>query len=136
MKKDVKKTESQEAKKVDVSQLLKENEELKKQLAKVPADFEERKAYFQEKQSLIKRLNRMQSYTENLNMHREHIEEICQEEEFETSKYSLDLTEIKDRYNSENVLKLQNPVVIKDVIDFILKRMENKIAETKAKIEA
>ncbi len=133
---EIKKTEIKNSS-VDVAQLVKENEELKQQLAKMPVDFEARKAYFQEKETLIRRLTSLQESKSDLIIHRDSLNEICEVEEFETKKYKLEVDEMdKNNYRSGTVFTLQNPVIIKDVIEFIMQRMEKKIEETKVKIEA
>lgn len=117
-------------------QLQKENEELKKQVSAIPSDLETRINYFNHKKELIKRLSLLEENRSELNRHLDNISELSAENDFNNNRYKITVVDGDSSYNSRDIFSIQNPVVIGDVITFILGRIEAKQAEIKKEIEA
>jgi predicted nuclease with TOPRIM domain len=109
-------------------QLQKENEELKKQVSAIPSDLETRINYFNHKKELIKRLSLLEENRSELNRHLDNISELSAENDFNNNRYKITVVDGDSSYNSRDIFSIQNPVVIGDVITFILGRIEAKQA--------
>ena len=120
----------------EVEALKKQVEELQKVLAGQPKSFEERIKFFEEKQAHIKKLQKLEAYR---NLTLEFLEELKAEQaedNFFTENFSLRVVQ-KQGYSSEKeVLKIQNPVLIGEVREFALNKMDNKREELKTIINA
>lgn len=126
-----------------LDQVLKENEELKKKLAKQaqnekPVNFEELRKYYQERNRKIKALGHAEAKNEEL-------EEILQT--VEKSLTSGDFEEVPDIHFSiyapkgeykqvKEIIKISNYSILKDVVKFVNTLMIEKIENLKEEIKA
>jgi len=110
-------------------------QELEKQIAAVPKELSKRIEYFNEKKELIRKLSRLDANKENLTEHLDALSEIAAKNEFESEDYFLTI-ESGGKYNKKAVFSLQNPVIIGEMISFILGRIDVKREELKKQIEA
>jgi hypothetical protein len=118
-----------------VAELQKRVEELTIKLKAVPQDLNSRIEYFNEKKELIRKLTRLQASAENLQTHLDTLAEIAAKNEFETEDFVLSI-EGGSKYNRKQVFVLQNPVLIAEVLNYLLAKVEAKADELKKLIEA
>lgn len=122
-------------KKPTVEELAKQVQQLKAKLQTVPQDLTARIDYFNNKKELIRKLSKLQASHENLQTHLDEIAETSAANEFETDDFILSI-EAGSKYNKKQVFALQNPVLIGDVLTFLMGKMEAKIEGLKKEIEA
>ena len=134
-KPDLLKLEVPTEKKPDMAQLLKENKELKKKLSSMPEALEDKISFFQRKQELIKKFNRMEKNAELLMEHREKLSELSEEDAFFNEEYFLKVN-CKEYSRDKDVFKICNPVIIGELIDHVLENMKGKREALKAEINA
>lgn len=118
-----------------VEELQRELGQLKKKLLEVPQDLNARIEYFNQKKELIRKLSRLNANAEGLLEHLDKIAELAAANEFENDVYTLSI-ESGDRYNKKQVFALQNPIIIAEVINFMLGKVEAKADELKKQIES
>ena len=118
-----------------VEQLQKKVEELETRLSKVPQSLDEKIEYFTEKKELIRRFGKLTAHKESLAQHLDSISEIAAKDEFENDDYYLNI-ETGGSYNKKSLYQLKNPVIIGDMIQFIIGRVEVKMEELRKQIEA
>lgn len=121
---------------ISAEELKKENERLKKMLDRGPKTLEEKIQFFKEKEEFIKHLN-------NLSLKRDHLLRISddvsaeiEEDEFVTDKFSISVTQKKGYSNEEAVFKVHNPVLVAELLHYVLGKMSGKIEELQLSIEA
>lgn len=118
----------------DSKELRAEIERLKQQIASGPTSIEEKIKYYQKKQEQIQRL---QSLTESGEVIRTHVESInheAEEDVFISEKYKLVLTS-KSGYSSESeLIKFKNPVIISELLSFVLDKIEGKRLQIETEI--
>ena len=110
--------------------------ELKKRLSAIPQNLDDRIKYFNEKKDLIRRLAILNANTEALEGHTQKLHEIAQINDFETDDYSLTVEGGTGSYRKANIFLLKNPVIIGEVIAFMMGRIDVKRLELAAQIEA
>ncbi|WP_372775651.1 hypothetical protein [Mangrovibacterium sp.] len=135
---EVKKTEATKAtdpQQITVEELQKRVDELTAKLKAVPTDLNSRIEYFNEKKELIRKLTRLQASAENLQTHLDTLAEIAAKNEFETEDFVLSI-EGGNKYNRKQVFALQNPILIGEVLTYLLAKVEAKADELKKLIEA
>ncbi|OFX52345.1 MAG: hypothetical protein A2066_00190 [Bacteroidetes bacterium GWB2_41_8] len=116
-------------------ELKAENEQLKKQLSAIPQDLKTRVEYFSKKNELIRRLSKLDADKESLNIHLDKLAEIAAANEFDNEEYYLNI-EGGGRYNKSAVYTVKNPVIIGELISFIIGRVDAKREVLKNEIEA
>ena len=119
-----------------VEELKKKVEELQNRLSFIPQNLDERIRYFNEKKELIRRLAVLNANTEALEGHAQKLHEIAQINDFETEDYSLTVEGGNGSYRKATVFMLKNPVIISEVIAFMMGRIDVKRLELAAQIEA
>ncbi len=118
-----------------VEELQKQITDLKTKLGSVPQDLEDRIEYFNKKKELIYRLGKLETSAKKLQDHLDNIAEVSAKNEFEAEEFILTI-EAGSKYSRSQVFALQNPVLIGDVISYLLGKMETKIVDLKKQIEA
>ena len=116
----------------EIESLKKQLEEANKKLQE-PVNLEERIQYYQRKQELIMQLDRLISESERLKTIQEEIEECIEDDEFECESYKLSLGKLS-QYRNDTVFSMNNPVVIGDVINCVLNRINAKMDKLKNEI--
>ena len=116
----------------EIESLKKQLEESNKKLQE-PVNLEERIQYYQRKQELIMQLDRLVSESERLKTIQEEIEECIEDDEFECESYKLSLGKLS-QYRNDTVFSMNNPVVIGDVINCVLNRINVKMDKLKTEI--
>lgn len=116
----------------EIESLKKQLEEANKKLQE-PVNLEERIQYYQRKQELIMQLDRLISESERLKTIQEEIEECIEDDEFECESYKLSLGKLS-QYRNDTVFSMNNPVVIGDVINCVLNRINAKMDKLKTEI--
>ncbi|WP_270429721.1 hypothetical protein [Butyricimonas virosa] len=116
----------------EIESLKKQLEEANKKLQE-PVNLEERIQYYQRKQELIMQLDRLVSESERLKTIQEEIEECIEDDEFECESYKLSLGKLS-QYRNDTVFSMNNPVVIGDVINCVLNRINVKMDKLKTEI--
>ena len=116
-------------------ELKAENERLKKQLSAIPQDLKTRVEYFNKKNELIRRLSKLDADKESLSKHLDYLSEIATANEFETEDFNLNI-EFGNKYNKTAVYTLKNPLIIGELISFIIGRVDSKREILKNEIEA
>lgn len=118
-----------------LQELEKENEELRKKISSVPADLERKIENFNHKRQLIKMFDILEAKRQNLFEHLTNIAEISTKNDFTNDRYSLVITNAEGSYNTKEVFKMQNPVIIGDVLNFVLAKIEDKQKDIEKQIE-
>ncbi|MBD9178205.1 MAG: hypothetical protein EGP82_03375 [Odoribacter splanchnicus] len=124
-------TETPEAK---AKRLEKEILELKDKLKKVPQTLEQKIEFYQVKQQKIKQLDKLEKSSNELFEHIEELDKLTETDDFVCDKYKLSVTEKSAGYNEGSVFQMNNPVIIRDVIKFVLQRIDDKISVLKMEI--
>lgn len=124
-----------EAKEPTPEELKAENERLKAQLSAVPTDLKARVEYFAHKNELIRRLGRLDGDREILTNHLDKLAEIAAKNDFENEEYYLNI-EGGSQYSKKAIYTLKNPVLIGEVLAFVVGKIESKREAIKAEIEA
>ena len=115
--------------------LQEEINNLRKQLNGIPKSFEEKTKYFAEKTELVEKHDSLVSQHEQLLELSKNVEEDMEENDFESEHFSISLFH-KNGYRSDEALKINNPVMVKELLEFVINRLERRIDEYKALIEA
>lgn len=116
-------------------ELKAENERLKQQLSAIPQDLKTRVEYFNKKNELIRRLSKLDMDKESLSIHLDKLAEIATSNEFENEEYFLNI-DGGSKYNKTAVYTVKNPVIIGELISFIIGRVDAKREVLKKEIEA
>ena len=135
------KVENQEAKKTkqvfsaeEIKKILAENEELKEKASKEPKNLEEKIEYFLDKKEKIYQLSKLDATHLQLTGHFEILQELAEKDEFTCEEYVLSVSKPNSYRNDEDIFKMNNPVIIGDVIKFVLSRIEQKQEALKIEI--
>lgn len=124
-----------EAKEPTPEELKAENERLKQQLSAVPTDLKARVEYFAHKNELIRRLTKLDSDKNILTNHLDNLSEIAAKNDFENEEYYLNI-EGGSQYSKKSIYTLKNPVLIGEVLAFVVGKIDSKREAIKAEIEA
>lgn len=116
-------------------ELKAENEKLKKQLSTIPQELKARVEYFAHKNELIRRLGRLDGDKEILTNHLDRLSEIAAKNDFENEEYYLNI-EGGSQYSKKAIYTLKNPVLIGEVLAFVVGKIDSKRENIKAEIEA
>lgn len=127
--------EATKANEPTAEELKKQVEELQRKLSTIPRELDQRIEYFTKKQELIRKLGRLDANHENLTEHLDALAEIAAKNEFENEDYFLSI-ESGGKYSKKAIFSLQNPVIIGEMISFILGRIDVKREELRKSIEA
>lgn len=118
----------------EIKKIIAENETLKKKASNEPQDFEEKIKYFLDKKEKIYQLGKLDSTHLQLTEHLDEIQDLAAENEFTCKEYILSVAKPGNYRNNEDIFKMNNPVIIGDVIKFVLNRIEEKQEALKAAI--
>lgn len=118
-----------------VEELQKTVEELTARLNILPQDLSGRIEYFNQKKELIRKLSKLEANAQSLSQHLDKIAEVAAKNEFETEDFVLSI-EAGGKYNKTQVFALQNPVLIGEVISYLLGKVEAKVEQLKKEIAA
>lgn len=124
------KTESLEEQK---KKLEEEIQQLRTRLAREPQTLEQKIEYFKVKQEKIKQLAKLEENSEQLFEHIEKLDNLTTEDDFKCDKYSLVVNSIGG-YKESAVFTMNNPIIIRDVIKYVLQRINDKIDVLKMEI--
>lgn len=123
-----------EVKNPTVSELQKKIKELENKLSQEPKSFEEKLSFYQEKQELIRKKVKLDGNKEVFTKHLEALQPMAEANDFDNKDYSLRL--YGDEYGRDEVIKIKNPVVIAELLEFLIQKIDDKRNELKALIEA
>lgn len=118
-------TKSEENREEKIKKLEEEIFKLHAKLSQEPKDFEEKIRYYQEKQEKIEQLAGLVAYESKLKTHSETLKKLEEEDDFKCDKYSLTF-DYKENYRSTPALAINNPVLIGEVIEFLLCKISEK----------
>lgn len=110
-----------------------ENQQLKAVLNKVPQTLEQKIEYFQFKQQKIKQLTKLEESANRLFEHIEILDELTNEDDFKCDRYHLSVHNTGS-CNGIPVFTMNNPIIIRDVIKFVLQRINDKMDVLKMEI--
>lgn len=105
-------------------ELQKENEELKRKLSAVPEELDKKIEYFNRKRLLIKRFDSLAEKKTNLLNHLDKVAEIATKNDFSNDRYCIMIYDGEGGYNSKEVFKMQNPLIVCEVINFMISKVE------------
>lgn len=125
-------TESQEP---TAEELKKVIEDLNRKLSAIPQDLDKRIEYFNHKKELIRRLSILNADSEVLNSHLIALSQIAAANEFENEEYFLNI-EGGNKYSKKAIYSLKNPMIIGELLVFIIGRIDSKREEIRKEIEA
>ena len=129
-------TTAQEQKTESLEELKSQVEALKGKLLRIPQNLDDRIKYFNEKKELIRRLTVLNGNAEALEGHTQKLHEIAQTNDFENEDYILSVEGGTGGYRKASIFTLKNPVIISEVITYMLNRIDVKRLEIAAQIEA
>ncbi len=110
----------------EVEALKKQVEELQKVLKGQPKSFEDRIKFFEEKQAHIKRLQKLDAYKDFTVKMLETLQTETEKDNFFTENFTLKVVN-GDGYRAEKeLLKIHHPVLIGEVLEFALAKLDNK----------
>lgn len=124
-------TETPEAK---AKRLEKEISELKDRLKNVPQTLEQKIEFYQLKQKKIKQLAKLEESSNELFEHIEKLDKLTEEDDFVCDKYKLSVMDSSNGYKENSAFHMNNPVIIRDVVKFVLQRIDDKISVLKMEI--
>ena len=126
---------------VPVPSLEEKNKQLEKEIAKLkakieetPQTLEEKIEFFKLKQDRMKKLAQLEKQKNVLVENAEKVEEKIEENDFECESFNLALK--AGGYNGNDLVRINNPLLIRDVIMYIIQRVDDKIEVLKAEISA
>lgn len=120
----------------EVVELRQQVQELTDKLSKIPQGFNERLDYFNRKQELIKRLRTIDNYREQIGSHIEKISEAAEADEFTSEEFTLSVRKKGTYRDEDDLIKIKQPAIIKEVVSFVLSKIEAKRIELQNLIEA
>lgn len=121
---------------ISAEELKRENERLKKLLDRGPKTLEEKIQFFKEKEEFIKHLNSLTVKRDHLLRIADDVSAEIEEDEFITDKFSIAVTQKKGYSQDEAVFKVNNPVLVAELLSYVLGKMGGKIEELQMSIEA
>jgi len=124
-----------EVKQPSVDELQKRINELEKKLLSTPQTLEDKIKYLQTKQQLVKKLNLLNMYRDNINEFIQAINEevetdILTNENFYIEFYAKD----NGSHRTREVLKIQNPIVVLELFKFASDKVSEQITKTTKEI--
>jgi hypothetical protein len=137
MKEQTKKPTTTATGKNEVEELKAQIKKLEGQLSQQPQSLEEKIKFFQEKQEMIKRLSLLDCHANELLKIGAEIQKEHGEDEFLSERYFMKITYKATNYGSEQeVLKIQNPKLIAEVLGFAIGKLNEKRNELQTLINA
>ncbi len=128
-------TTKKEEKKPTVEELQKQVQQLTAKLSSIPQNLNDRIDYFNNKKELIRKLTKLQANVDNLQTHIDQLAELAAANDFSTDDYILSI-EAGSKYNKSQIFAIQNPVLIGDVLVYLLGQIEAKAEALKKEIAA
>ena len=124
-----------EVKQPSVDELQKRINELEKKLLSTPQTLEDKIKYLQTKQQLVKKLNLLNMYRDNINEFIQAINEevetdILTNENFYVEFYAKD----NESHRTREILKIQNPIVVLELFKFASDKISEQITNTAKEI--
>lgn len=122
----------------EITRLKQENASLKIQLKEQPQSLEDKIKYFQEKQANISKLAKLDAFAESLVKVGEDAQEESETDEFFSERFSVRISKKPNKYDRDwsDLLTIQNPVLVVEVLGYALERINTKRNQLKALIEA
>jgi len=117
-------------------ELQKENERLKKLLASTPQSLADKIKFYQQKEQAIKQLDVIKGQRDYFLSVQDDLNSEIEENDFITENYALCLTHKKGYGSDQTIFKVNNPVLVADIVGFVLGKMANKQEELEILIEA
>lgn len=118
--------EAKEVKMNEVEQLKAQVKELRDQIDRQPKTLDEKIQFFKTKEEQIKKLAVLESQADTLTAVMGEVAKVAEDDGFFTDNFSLKVTR-KQGYSSEqDVLKVKNPKVIGEVLQFALDSITTK----------
>jgi hypothetical protein len=128
--------EEPKAAKTELETLKEEIKLLQNKLENQPQGLEERIKFFEAKQAHIKKLKTLDVFSDSIIKICEELEKEIQENGFFTENYFLKISKKQGYSNETELLKIQNPTVIGEVLNFALDKINLKRDEIKTLINA
>lgn len=122
----------------EVEALKKQIEELQNKLQEQPLSLEEKIKFYQEKQANISKLAKLDAFAESLVKIGEDAQESAEKDEFFSERFAVRVSKRANTYREdyEDILKIQNPVLVVEVLGYALERINAKRNQLKTLIEA
>lgn len=136
MKAQSKNEQNQPIEKSEIEQLREELKKLQEQVSRQPQSLDEKIQYFQNKKDLIKKLETLDGYTKTLETVTEEVTKAAGENGFFTEAFTLKVVRKVSYRDDVEVLKVQNPTVINEVLGFALASINAKREDLKNLINA
>lgn len=121
---------------VSADELKRENERLKKLLERGPKTLEEKIKYFKEKEEFINQLNNISQKRDQLLTVADDVNGEIETDEYFTETYSIAVNRKKGYGGDDVVFKVNNPVLVGELLLLVIGKMNNKIEELHLSIEA
>lgn len=111
---------------------------VKKQLEEAPKSLEDKILFYQQKQAKINKLAKLDVYAEGLVKVGQEAQEESETDEFFSEKYSVRVSKKVNKYDRDwaDVLTIQNPVLVVEILGYALDRLNTKRGQLKEEIEA
>lgn len=110
----------------EVDQLKEEVKKLTEILNQQPKSLEEKIKFFEMKQSQVKKMQVLEKQAENLILISEEVKAESEENNFFTENFFFKVTKKQGYSNETELLKIQNPVLISEVLNFALDSINRK----------
>lgn len=122
----------------EIQAMKKELEELRAKVKAEPLSLEEKINYFQEKQRKISQLEKLDGFAEALVTIGQDAQEASEQDEFFSEKFAVRISKRSNSYREDydDVLKIQNPLLVVEVLSYALERINAKRNKLKTEIEA
>jgi len=115
-------------------ELKKEIEALKRKIATVPEDLEERIVYYNQKKDWIKKLEKIKMQRDKLIMVQNDLLADLENDEFMSENFSFAVFKKKQYSSEEEILKVNNPMLVGVILKNVLSKMSEKIDELEINI--
>lgn len=124
--------------KTELDLVKEELAQLKKQLADGPKSLEDKIKFYQEKQANISKLAKLDAFAESLIKIGEDAQESTEQDEFFSEKFAVRVSKRSNTYREDydDILKIQNPVLVVEVLGYALERINAKRNQLRTLIEA
>ena len=114
---------------------MKENATLKAQLAEFqkkleaqPSSLEEKIRFYQEKQENIRKLSVLDGFVESLVEVGKEVQDESENDEFSTERFAVRISKKSNSYREDfdDIVKIKNPVLVAEMLGYIMERINTK----------
>lgn len=116
------------------AELKEENEKLKNLLNRIPQNLGERIVYYKQKQEWIENLKRINAERDRLLELQNEVFDELEQNEYLTDNFAIAIVRQQKYGSDKDIIKINNPVLIEELLKVMLSKMKVKIDELEINI--